>query len=73
MSIPTEMSLSGFIATAPQLDFGESGRARFHVRAGIEQWRTEPDGRFTRLDPAFLRPGPVRLAGGAGLRPVPGR
>src|SRR3712207_5718200 len=33
--------------------FGDSGRARFHARAGIERWRKEPDGSFTKLDPVF--------------------
>src|SRR3712207_8922129 len=33
--------------------FGDSGRARFHARAGIEQWRKESDGSFTKLDPVF--------------------
>lgn len=53
MSIPTQMSLHGFVATAPELTYGDSNIARFHARAGIEQWRKEPDGSFTKLDPQF--------------------
>jgi single-strand DNA-binding protein len=53
MSIPTQMSLHGFIATPPQLTFTGSGLARFHARVGVEQWRKEPDGSFTKLDPTF--------------------
>ncbi len=53
MTIPTRMSLQGFIATPPGLTFTGSGNARFHARAGIEQWRKEGDGAFTKLDPVY--------------------
>ncbi|HEY9565831.1 MAG TPA: single-stranded DNA-binding protein [Nocardioides sp.] len=53
MTIPTQMSLHGFIATAPELTYGKSDVARFRARAGVEQWRKEPDGSFTKLDPQF--------------------
>jgi single-stranded DNA-binding protein len=53
MTIPTQMSLHGFIATAPELTYGKSDVARFRARVGIEQWRKEPDGAFTKLDPQF--------------------
>lgn len=53
MTIPTQMSLHGFIATAPELTYGKSDVARFRARVGVEQWRKEPDGSFTRLDPQF--------------------
>jgi single-strand DNA-binding protein len=53
MTIPTQMSLHGFIATDPELTFIGRGVARFHARAGIEQWRREPSGDLTRLDPVF--------------------
>src|SRR3546814_1932275 len=53
MTIPTQMSLHGFIATAPELTYGKSDVARFRARVGIEQWRKEADGAFTKLDPQF--------------------
>ncbi len=53
MTIPTQMSLHGFIATAPQLNFTGNGMARFHARVGVEHFRKETDGSFTRLDPTF--------------------
>jgi single-strand DNA-binding protein len=51
MTIPTQMSLHGYIATAPELSFTDTGHARFYCRVGIEQHRKEIDGSFTRLDP----------------------
>lgn len=53
MTIPTQMSLHGFIATAPELSFTDTGHARFYCRVGIEQNRKEVDGSFTRLDPVY--------------------
>ena len=53
MTIPAQMSLHGFIATTPQLTFTHSGIARLHFRAGVEHWRKEPDGAFTKLDSTF--------------------
>lgn len=54
MTIPTQLSLHGFIAAAPELGLTSTGAARLHARAGIEQWRKETDGSFTRLDPAYV-------------------
>lgn len=53
MAIPTQISLHGFIATAPELSFTNNGVARLHARVGIEQFSKEDDGSFTKLDPAF--------------------
>ena len=53
MTIPTQMSLHGFIATAPQLNFAGSGVARFYARVGVEHYRKETDGSFTKLDSTF--------------------
>ncbi|WP_118395442.1 single-stranded DNA-binding protein [Aeromicrobium sp. A1-2] len=53
MTIPTQMSLHGFIATAPELTYGKSDVARFRARVGIEQWHKEYDGAFAKLDPQF--------------------
>jgi single-strand DNA-binding protein len=53
MTIPTQMSLHGFIATTPELTYGKSDVARFRARVGIEQWHKETDGSFAKLDPQF--------------------
>lgn len=53
MSIPTQMSLAGFIATVPDLHFSKTGNPRFHARVGCEHYRKEVDGTFTKLDPTF--------------------
>lgn len=53
MTIPTQVSMHGFIATAPELSFTSTGAARFYARVGIEQFRKETDGTFTKLEPAF--------------------
>ena len=53
MTIPTQLSLQGFIATEPQLSFGESGHARFYCRVGIEQHRKEANGAFTKVEPVY--------------------
>lgn len=53
MTIPTQMSLHGFIATVPQLTFGDTGIARLYARIGVEHYRKETDGSFTKLDPSF--------------------
>ncbi|MEP6815649.1 MAG: single-stranded DNA-binding protein [Marmoricola sp.] len=53
MSIPTQMSLVGFIASEPDLHFTSAGAEYLRVCVGIEQSRKEVDGRFTKLDPTF--------------------
>ena len=53
MSIPTQMSLVGFIASAPELHFTTAGKEHARVRVGVEQWRKEVNGDFTKLDPTF--------------------
>ena len=53
MSIPIQMSLAGFIASAPELHFTKTGAECCRMRVGIEQWRKEVDGSFTKLDPTF--------------------
>jgi single-strand DNA-binding protein len=53
MTIPTQMSLHGFIATVPDLSFTQTGKARFYARVGCEHYRKEVDGSFTKLDPSF--------------------
>ncbi|WP_244929270.1 single-stranded DNA-binding protein [Nocardioides sp. W7] len=53
MSIPTQMSLVGFVASSPELYFTNAGAERCRLRVGVEQWRKEVDGSFTKLDPTF--------------------
>jgi len=53
MPIPTKMSLTGFIATAPDLRFTEPGKEYCRVRVGVEQWHHEANGEWTRLEPTF--------------------
>ncbi|WP_114423069.1 single-stranded DNA-binding protein [Nocardioides houyundeii] len=53
MSIPTQISLVGFIANEPDLHFTSAGAEYLRVRVGVEQWRKEVDGRSTKLDPTF--------------------
>jgi single-strand DNA-binding protein len=53
MSIPTQMSLVGFIAADPVLHFTTAGAEYVRLRVGVEQWRKEVDGGFTKLDPSF--------------------
>lgn len=53
MAIRTQESLSGFIATEPQLTYTDRGEARFYARFGQENFRREQDGTFTKLEPDF--------------------
>ena len=53
MTIPTQMSLHGFIATDPDLHFSENGVARFCARVGVRQFRQNADGSTTQLEPTF--------------------
>ena len=53
MSIPTQMSLAGFIASEPDLHFTTAGAEYLRVRVGVEHWRKEVDGSFTKLDSTF--------------------
>lgn len=53
MTIPSQMSLHGFVATAPQLNFMGNGAARFYARVGVEHYRKETDGSFTKLESTF--------------------
>jgi single-stranded DNA-binding protein len=53
VTIPTQMSLQGFIATDPKLTFSESGVARFYACIGVQHFRKEADGAYTELEPTF--------------------
>lgn len=53
MTIRTKESLSGFVASDPELTFTSKGDARLYMRVGQPQARFEDDGTFTDLDPSF--------------------
>ncbi|MCM3656028.1 single-stranded DNA-binding protein [Agromyces mediolanus] len=53
MSIQTQQSLTGFIATEPQLTTTSKEQARFYARVGVRHQRVEPDGTTTDLEPTF--------------------
>lgn len=53
MAIHTQESLSGFIASDPQLTFTERGDARMYVKIGKEHYRREDDGSFTQTETTF--------------------
>lgn len=53
MAIRTQQSISGFIASDPQLTHTAKGSPRFYARIGQEHFRREDDGTFTRLEPTF--------------------
>lgn len=53
MAIHTQESVSGFIASDPQLTFTERGDARFYAKIGQEHYRKEPDGSFTQTETTF--------------------
>ena len=53
MAIRTQQSISGFIASDPQLNYTSKGEARFYARIGQQHFRREGDGTFTRLEPTF--------------------
>ena len=53
MAIRTQQSISGFIATDPQLTVTDRGEARFYARFGQENFHREEDGSFTKLEPSF--------------------
>ncbi|SDI33881.1 Single-strand binding protein family protein [Arthrobacter subterraneus] len=53
MAIHTQQSISGFIATDPQLTTTENGDARFYARFGQENYRKDPDGSFSKREPSF--------------------
>ena len=52
MTLHTQQSLSGFIASEPQHSVTENGDTRFYVRVGQPHFRREGGG-FTPLEPSF--------------------
>src|SRR5699024_3335694 len=53
MTIPVQQSLAGFIASDADVSFTDAGITRVHFRAGVEHWRREQDGTYTKLDNSF--------------------
>ncbi len=53
MSIPTQMSLAGFIVSISDLHTTGSGSPQVRARVGVEQWRHEASAIFTPLDPTY--------------------
>lgn len=53
MAIKTQESLSGFIASDPQLSFNSKGEARFYVRVAQEHFDRNADGSFTQGETTF--------------------
>lgn len=53
MAVHTQQSMSGFIASDPQLTFTTQGDARFYARAGQEHYSRNEDGSFTREETTF--------------------
>lgn len=53
MVIRTQESLSGFIASDPQLAYTSKGDPRLYVRVGQEHYRHEEDGSFTQTETTY--------------------
>ena len=53
MAIHTQESVSGFIASDPQLTYTERGDARLYAKIGQEHYRKEPDGSFAQTETTF--------------------
>ncbi len=53
MVMHVQQSLSGFLASEPQLTYTRSGEARFYATVGQEHYERNPDGSFTQLDTTF--------------------
>lgn len=53
MAIHTQESLSGFIASDPQLTQTSKGDPRFYARIGKEHFRRDEDGSFTQTETTY--------------------
>lgn len=53
MTLHTQQSLTGFIASEPQQSLTEKGDTRFYVRVGQPHFRRDDGGGFTELEPTF--------------------
>lgn len=54
MSVRIQQSLTGFIASDPQLTFTSQGDARFYARVGQEQFRRLDDGSFEQTGVEYV-------------------
>ena len=53
MTIHTQQSLSGFLASEPQLAFNAKGEARFWAHIGQEHFERNDDGTFTQTETTY--------------------
>lgn len=53
MSIHTQDSVSGFVASDPKITSSASGNQRLYLRFGQEHFRREEDGTFTQLETSY--------------------
>ncbi|WP_447589712.1 single-stranded DNA-binding protein [Microbacterium lacticum] len=53
MAIRTQESISGFIASDPQLKVADNGKARFYARFGQRHYRATGPGEFEELEATF--------------------
>ena len=53
MAIHTQQSISGFVASQPQLTPPSKGDARLYFRFGQEHFRREEDGTFTQTETTY--------------------
>jgi single-stranded DNA-binding protein len=53
VTLHTQRSLSGFIASEPLLSFTRTGDARFYAKIGQEHYQREKDGSFTKVNTTF--------------------
>jgi len=53
MSIHTQASVSGFVATDPKLTSSTNGDTRLYFRFGQEHFRREEDGTFTQTETSY--------------------
>lgn len=53
MSLHTQQSLSGFIASEPQRSVTANGDVRYYARIGQQHFLRNDDGSFTELNPTF--------------------
>ena len=61
MAIRTHQSISGFVASDPQLSYTDRGAARLYMKVGIEHYRKEPDNTSTQLETTFHGSGAVTV------------
>ena len=53
MSIKQATVMVGHIAGDPRLTYNDEGVPRFYARVGVDYWRREDDGTFTKTDRTF--------------------